>query len=236
MCIENAFQAVCTRWGRDDLTFGSYSSVAVGSNGREDYDIMAESIGGRLFWAGEATTHKYPATMHGAYMTGLREAANVAATLEKEKEEARRREGGAEGANGAASEGVERAVALRDTAMSLRELFVQGAVNLTFGCFSAVFGAASGPFSDRALIQVDIGRLKGDARQLPIYLAVTRDQVLRLRGLEGDALRLRVLTTDMSVTLMGRADSNEEVSRLADAILAERRRAAGGAEAMGRAA
>ncbi|KAE8693437.1 Lysine-specific histone demethylase 1-like protein 2 [Hibiscus syriacus] len=42
-----------------------------------DYDILAESIGNRLFFAGEATTRQYPATMHGAYLSGLTEAARI---------------------------------------------------------------------------------------------------------------------------------------------------------------
>ena len=52
---------------------GSYSSMAVGALGAEDYDILAESMEGRLFFAGEATTKKYPATMHGAFVSGQRE-------------------------------------------------------------------------------------------------------------------------------------------------------------------
>lgn len=56
---------------------GSYSSVGVGSTGTEDYDIMAESIGDRLFFAGEGTTRKFPATMHGAFVSGLREVSQV---------------------------------------------------------------------------------------------------------------------------------------------------------------
>jgi len=66
-------QAVCTRWGSDPMAYGSYSSLCVGSAGGEDYDAVADSVGGRLFFAGEATTKKYPATMHGAFFTGLRE-------------------------------------------------------------------------------------------------------------------------------------------------------------------
>ena len=65
-------QAVATRWGKDEMAFGSYSSIPVGSLGGEDYDLMAESTG-RLFFAGEATTKQYPATMHGAFASGMRE-------------------------------------------------------------------------------------------------------------------------------------------------------------------
>ncbi len=56
---------MATRWAADPLSFGSYSSVAVGASG-DDYVTMAQDVGGRLFFAGEATIHKWPATMHGA--------------------------------------------------------------------------------------------------------------------------------------------------------------------------
>jgi len=59
-------QAAGTRWASDPMSFGSYSSVAVGSHGADDYDALAKSVKGRLFFAGEATIAKWPATMHGA--------------------------------------------------------------------------------------------------------------------------------------------------------------------------
>ena len=52
---------------------GSYSSVGVGALGAEDYTIIGESVGGRLFFAGEATNPRYPATMHGAFESGQRQ-------------------------------------------------------------------------------------------------------------------------------------------------------------------
>ncbi|GAB2284560.1 Lysine-specific histone demethylase 1 2 [Dionaea muscipula] len=74
--VPDPIQAACTRWSGDPLSYGSYSHVRVLSSG-SDYDILAESIEGRLFFAGEATNRKYPATMHGAFLSGFREAARI---------------------------------------------------------------------------------------------------------------------------------------------------------------
>lgn len=37
----------------------------------------AQDVGGRVFFGGEATIAKWPATMHGAFISGLREAAKI---------------------------------------------------------------------------------------------------------------------------------------------------------------
>ncbi|CAH1449900.1 unnamed protein product [Lactuca virosa] len=71
--VPNPIQSICTKWGNDPLSCGSYSHVRVHSSG-SDYDILAENVGNRLFFAGEATNRQHPATMHGAYLSGLREA------------------------------------------------------------------------------------------------------------------------------------------------------------------
>lgn len=77
IAVPEPLQAMCTRWGQDQFSHGSYSYVGIGASGN-DYDILAESIGnGRVFFAGEATNKQYPATMHGAFLSGLREAANM---------------------------------------------------------------------------------------------------------------------------------------------------------------
>ena len=70
---EVLLKVCCTRWGKDEMARGSYSSMAVGALGGDDYDIIGESLGGRVFFAGESTTRKYPATMHGAFHSGTRE-------------------------------------------------------------------------------------------------------------------------------------------------------------------
>ncbi|KAL0917363.1 hypothetical protein M5K25_012417 [Dendrobium thyrsiflorum] len=74
--VPDPIQTICTKWGGDPLCHGSYSHIRVGSSGG-DYDILAESVSGSLFFAGEATNRHYPATMHGAFLSGLREASRI---------------------------------------------------------------------------------------------------------------------------------------------------------------
>lgn len=65
-----------TRWNQDPFAHGSYSYLPEGENFRH-YEIMAAPIAKRLFFAGEATSRNNPATVHGAYATGLRAAREV---------------------------------------------------------------------------------------------------------------------------------------------------------------
>ena len=65
-----------TRWGQDPFACGSYSYVAVGST-PADIETLAEPVGGRLFFAGEATYRHHWGGAHGAYASGLREAARL---------------------------------------------------------------------------------------------------------------------------------------------------------------
>ena len=43
----------------------------------EDYDALAAPVGGRLFFAGEHTSRKQPASVTGAVLSGLREACRI---------------------------------------------------------------------------------------------------------------------------------------------------------------
>uniref|UniRef100_A0A673BZP6 Lysine-specific histone demethylase n=1 Tax=Sphaeramia orbicularis TaxID=375764 RepID=A0A673BZP6_9TELE len=82
-------ETVVTRWRADPWARGSYSYVAAGSSGN-DYDLMAQPITPgpaipgasqpvpRLFFGGEHTIRNYPATVHGALLSGLREAGRIA--------------------------------------------------------------------------------------------------------------------------------------------------------------
>ena len=73
MDVPDPLQSHVTNWGSDPFALGSYSNVAVGATG-EDYDSIAEPTGGNLFFAGEHTCRSYPASMHGAFLSGLRAA------------------------------------------------------------------------------------------------------------------------------------------------------------------
>jgi len=68
--------AVVTRWAADPYARGSYSHVAVGS-GPEDLRAVAQPPSERVLFAGKATHEKYYATVHGAYLSGLREANRI---------------------------------------------------------------------------------------------------------------------------------------------------------------
>ena len=65
-----------TRWASDPYALGSYSFNPVGCDPKMRDDLAA-SVGGRLHFAGEATTRKHFATTHGAYLSGLRAARAV---------------------------------------------------------------------------------------------------------------------------------------------------------------
>jgi lysine-specific histone demethylase 1 len=73
--IPDPLETIITRWASDPFTRGSYSFVAAGAK-PEDYDLMAQQVG-NLHFAGEATCGTHPATVHGAYLSGLRAASEV---------------------------------------------------------------------------------------------------------------------------------------------------------------
>ena len=65
-----------TRWGTDPFARGAYSYLPAGTSARSRLDL-GRPIGGRLFLAGEATEPDFPASVHGAYLSGLRVADQV---------------------------------------------------------------------------------------------------------------------------------------------------------------
>eukprot|EP01018_Ginkgo_biloba_P020441 Gb_15792 [translate_table: standard] len=213
--VPDPIQTICTRWGSDPLSLGSYSHVAVGASG-DDYDILAESVGeGRLFFAGEATNRRYPATMHGAFLSGLREAANILNVANIRSMPFK----------------VERGLSkdIQSYAALLADLFRQP--DLEFGSFSILFDPQSNDPKSMALLRVMIGgsrrkssdNAKTDQQHsnklifqqlqshlyqqqlLHLYTLISQQQALELREVRGgDEIRLSYLHEKLGVKLVGR--------------------------------
>lgn len=62
-------RATTTAWEDDPYAYGSYSFVKVGGS-LEMYDDLSNPQG-KVYFAGEHTNSNYPATVHGAYLSGL---------------------------------------------------------------------------------------------------------------------------------------------------------------------
>uniref|UniRef100_A0A0D3FYV7 SWIRM domain-containing protein n=1 Tax=Oryza barthii TaxID=65489 RepID=A0A0D3FYV7_9ORYZ len=232
--VPDPLQSVCTRWGTDSFSLGSYSHVAVGASG-DDYDILAESVGdGRLFFAGEATTRRYPATMHGAFISGLREAANI--TLHANAR--------------AAKSKVEKGPSTNTQACAalLMDLFRQP--DLEFGSFSVIFGGQASDPKSPAILKVELGgpRKKGateggkadqhhsnkllfqqlqshfnQQQQLYVYALLSRQQAMELREVRGgDEMRLHYLCEKLGVKLVGRKGLGPGADAVIASIKAER--------------
>lgn len=66
-----------TRWASDPFAYGAYSFLRVGATSAT-VEALAAPVADRLFFAGEATSVDYPATVHGAFLSGEREARRIA--------------------------------------------------------------------------------------------------------------------------------------------------------------
>jgi type II secretory pathway pseudopilin PulG len=67
-----------TKWHSDPFAMGSYAHVPPGAQA-SDFDLLADPVEDRLFFAGEATNDTYWGTVHGAYLSGQREADRIVA-------------------------------------------------------------------------------------------------------------------------------------------------------------
>jgi monoamine oxidase len=74
--------ATMVNWIDDPFAFGGYSVAPPGTVGERE--VLAAPLENRLFWAGEATApHPWASTVHGAYATGKRAAAEILVTLNR---------------------------------------------------------------------------------------------------------------------------------------------------------
>lgn len=67
--VPDPIRAVGTRWASDPFARGAYSFLAAGAT-PSDRRRLAAPIGGRIFFAGEATRTDFPSTVHGAFLSG----------------------------------------------------------------------------------------------------------------------------------------------------------------------
>ncbi|WP_272149259.1 flavin monoamine oxidase family protein [Tenacibaculum aiptasiae] len=74
--IPNPTNILRTKWNTNKYAFGSYS---FGTNGTtpEYFEAFEESINNKIFFAGEHTIVDYRGTVHGAYLSGIREAKKI---------------------------------------------------------------------------------------------------------------------------------------------------------------
>lgn len=74
--IPNPKSILRTKWQTNENTLGSYSYTAVGTE-MQHFDDLAEEVQDKLFFAGEHTEVDYFSTVHGAYLSGIREADKI---------------------------------------------------------------------------------------------------------------------------------------------------------------
>ena len=195
--VPDPIQSICTRWGSDPLSYGSYSHVSVQSSG-SDYDILAENVGNRLFFAGEATSRQYPATMHGAFLSGLREASRI-------YHSARVRQN------------YPRKCVLKNIGPNndiLADIFKRP--DLESGKFAFIFDPSSESLQSMGLLQITLSASEEMYKEmlssypnpiklpLQLYTIISREQALQLQQITGgDESRLSYLIKSLGLKLMG---------------------------------
>ncbi|CAN1315417.1 Lysine-specific histone demethylase 1 homolog 1 [Linum perenne] len=205
--VPDPVKSICTRWGQDRFTYGSYSYVAVGSSG-DDYDLLAESVGdGRVFFAGEATNKQYPATMHGAFLSGMREAANMLRVAKKRSL-----------VLATSKSNVDEA----DRSSELDKLYETP--DLVFGSFSILFNPQSSDHDSQCLLRVKIRGGDSEGCFISLYALVLRKQAMELSEEDGDddKKRLEKLCQKFQVRLVGRKGLCNEGESLVAEIKAAR--------------
>lgn len=74
--IPNPTSFLRTKWGQNINSFGAYSYATNGTTS-EDFDTLSNEISDKVFFAGEHTERDYRGTVHGAYLSGIREADKI---------------------------------------------------------------------------------------------------------------------------------------------------------------
>lgn len=183
IAVPDPVQAVCTRWGQDQFSYGSYSYVAIGASG-DDYDVLAENVADRVFFAGEATNKQYPATMHGAFLSGMREAAHIMRVARR-----------------GSVPPVAKVNTMNHESNDVDPLFETP--DLAFGSFSILCDPQSTDMESDALLRVAVRSEKSDFDLMHLYGLIQMKQAIELHDLEEDVKRMEMLTHSFRVRLVG---------------------------------
>jgi monoamine oxidase len=62
--------------GANEFSFGAYSFATNGTRST-DFEAFEEAVDDKVFFGGEHTSKDYRGTVHGAYLSGLREAEKI---------------------------------------------------------------------------------------------------------------------------------------------------------------
>ena len=74
--IPNPSNFLRTKWGQNINSYGAYS-YATNNSTSADFDTLANEVNNKVFFAGEHTERDYRGTVHGAYLSGIREADKI---------------------------------------------------------------------------------------------------------------------------------------------------------------
>ncbi len=74
--IPSPTKIAVTRWSADKYAYGAYSFPNVGTS-IDDFENFGKTVQNKLFFAGEHTSRLYNGTVHGAYLSGIREADKI---------------------------------------------------------------------------------------------------------------------------------------------------------------
>jgi len=74
--IPNPTSILRTKWNSNPYTFGSYS-FATNNTRSCDFETFEKPIDNKVYFADEHTSVEYRGTVHGAYLSGIREAKKI---------------------------------------------------------------------------------------------------------------------------------------------------------------